>query len=204
MRICLIRHGKTAGNVKRQYIGRKTDEPLCEEGRQELIRFYQAGRYPKAEAVIVSPMKRCIETAELLYSGQKMILCEGLVETDFGSFEGKTYEELKDQPVYRHFLESGGELPFPGGETKEEMAFRVTAAFWKTVKALQKEDRGSAVFLFHGGPIMAVMSSLIPESGFYDWQCPSGDGWEFLLSDSARSAGQVVRLSGKEEKQCSF
>lgn len=204
MRICLIRHGKTAGNLKRQYIGRRTDEPLCEEGRQELIRFHQAGRYPEAEAVIVSPMKRCTETAEILYPGQKAILCPGLAETDFGEFEGKTYEELKDQPAYLRFLESGGELPFPGGETREEMASRVTAAFWKTVEALRGEGCESAAFLFHGGPMMAVMSSLVPDSGFYDWQCPNGDGWSFSLLDSSAYADQIVRLSEKGVEQCSF
>ncbi|MBQ2202679.1 MAG: histidine phosphatase family protein, partial [Clostridia bacterium] len=33
MRIKLIRHGTTAGNAARRYVG-KTDEPLCPEGRE--------------------------------------------------------------------------------------------------------------------------------------------------------------------------
>ena len=32
----LIRHGMTLGNVEHRYIGRQTDEPLSEDGRQQL------------------------------------------------------------------------------------------------------------------------------------------------------------------------
>ena len=62
MRVILIRHSKTAGNLKGRYIG-TTDEPLCEEG----IRLLEGKTYPAAELVYVSPMKRCRETASLIY-----------------------------------------------------------------------------------------------------------------------------------------
>lgn len=62
MRVVLIRHSKTAGNLKGRYIG-TTDEPLCEEG----IRLLEGKTYPAAELVYVSPMKRCRETASLIY-----------------------------------------------------------------------------------------------------------------------------------------
>ena len=32
----LIRHGMTPGNAEHRYIGRQTDEPLSEDGRQQL------------------------------------------------------------------------------------------------------------------------------------------------------------------------
>ena len=62
MKIILIRHGKTAGNIKGRYIG-KTDEPLCEEGINEI----RENTYPKADFVISSPMLRCRQTAEIIY-----------------------------------------------------------------------------------------------------------------------------------------
>lgn len=49
MRVVLIRHSKTAGNLKGRYIG-TTDEPLCEEG----IRLLEGKNYPAAELVYVS------------------------------------------------------------------------------------------------------------------------------------------------------
>lgn len=49
MRVVLIRHSKTGGNLKGRYIG-TTDEPLCEEG----IRLLEGKTYPTAELVYVS------------------------------------------------------------------------------------------------------------------------------------------------------
>ena len=63
MKVVLIRHSKTAGNLMGRYIG-TTDEPLCEEG----IRLLENRSYPAAELVYVSPMKRCRETAALIYT----------------------------------------------------------------------------------------------------------------------------------------
>ena len=63
MKIILIRHGKTKGNIYRRYIG-KTDEHLYE---YESI----SGVYPNADFIVVSPMKRCIETAKFIYPRKK-------------------------------------------------------------------------------------------------------------------------------------
>lgn len=64
MKIYLIRHGKTKGNLEERYIGR-TDEPLCEAGRENLKKY----QYPQVEMVFTSPMKRCMQTAETDLSG---------------------------------------------------------------------------------------------------------------------------------------
>ena len=64
MKIVFIRHLRTPGNEKRQYIGR-TDESLSERAVEE---FYSSkNRYPAVKSVVASPMKRCIETARLIY-----------------------------------------------------------------------------------------------------------------------------------------
>ena len=81
--LILIRHGKTAGNLLGRYIGSRTDEPLCDEGREGL-----AGKQlPEVERLYVSPMKRCVETAEILWPGfdrkkmQKRISGNAISET---------------------------------------------------------------------------------------------------------------------------
>ena len=65
MKWILIRHGQTQGNRERRYIGCRTDEPLCPEGIAQL----QNRHYPPVSRVFVSPMRRCVETANLLYPG---------------------------------------------------------------------------------------------------------------------------------------
>ena len=111
MRVVLIRHSKTAGNLKGRYIG-TTDEPLCEEG----IRLLEGKTYPAAELVYVSPMKRCRETASLIYPTLTQREEPLLRECDFGDFENKNYLELNGNPDYQAWVDSGGTLPFPGGE----------------------------------------------------------------------------------------
>ena len=102
MRLYLIRHSLTAGNLERRYIGR-TDEGLCKEG-MELLR---SRTYPEAEAVFVSPMKRCVQTAELIYPEQTYVVVEELAECDFGKFENRNYEELSGMPEYQAWIDSG-------------------------------------------------------------------------------------------------
>ena len=75
-RITFIRHGKTEGNLNKSYIG-ITDEPLCAEGEREIIERH----YPKADIVFASPLKRCIQTAKLIYPDIQPIIIDELKET---------------------------------------------------------------------------------------------------------------------------
>ncbi|MFR1950141.1 MAG: histidine phosphatase family protein [Roseburia hominis] len=63
--MALIRHGMTPGNEEHRYIGR-TDEPLSQKGREQLLTLQKKGVYPAAACVAASPLERCRQTAELL------------------------------------------------------------------------------------------------------------------------------------------
>ena len=93
MKIVLIRHGATAGNIKKRYIG-ITDEDLCASGIESIHNNIKAGYYQGVQAVYVSPMKRCRQTAELIYPEYKQHIVPDFRECDFGIFEGKNYKEL--------------------------------------------------------------------------------------------------------------
>lgn len=163
----LIRHAKTEGNLKRRYIG-VTDEPVISG-----TRIYKT--YPEADAVITSPMKRCIETAELIYPGMKPEIYAGLAETDFGIFENKSYTELKDEPLYKEWLASNGTLPFPGGESVTDFRRRCVEAYNEAVAG---HPGKRLAFIVHGGTIMAVMSHIFG-GGFYDYHIDNLCGFEF-------------------------
>ena len=75
IKLWLIRHGKTEGNKLSRYIG-TTDEPLCQEGTE----FLHKMDYPKVQAVYVSPLKRCVQTAEILFPGDPVHIIEELAE----------------------------------------------------------------------------------------------------------------------------
>ena len=113
--MALIRHGMTPGNEEHRYIGR-TDEPLSQKGREQLLTLQKKGVYPAAACVAASPLERCRQTAELLYPGQAPCVFDQFREMDFGAFEGHNCEELKADVRYQAWIDSNGTLPFPQGE----------------------------------------------------------------------------------------
>ena len=190
MTIYLIRHGQTRGNLERRYMG-ITDQPLCPQGRAAL-----AGRRgPAAEAVYVSPLLRCRETAAILYPGAAQTVVPGLRETDFGAFEGRTYEELQDSPAYQAWLDSAGQAAPPGGESREQVRRRVLAAF-RTVTAGHAPGERLALVV-HGGTIMTLLEALEPGGQFYRWQAPNGGGFRCSWDDGVLTAEAALSAGGE-------
>lgn len=171
MKIILIRHGSTSGNLKKKYIGR-TDEELCTEGINQLT-----GRnYPDCELVVSSPMKRCTQTAEIIYPHIPIKIYSNLRECDFGSFEGKNYIELTGEPEYQRWIGSGGTLPFPEGEAHDSFVKRTVRTF--NMAVTENSGCNSMAFTIHGGSIMAIMERYaVPEGSFYDFSVSNGGGY---------------------------
>lgn len=171
MKILLIRHGKTAGNLEKRYNGR-TDEPLCPDGISELKQC----SFPVCDILVSSPLQRCLQTAELLFPAQKIHVCRDLRECDFGDFEGKNHAELNGSPLYQTWIDSGGTMPFPNGESPEEFRARSCDGFRRTVCGFRDAD--SIAFVVHGGTIMSVLSEFaLPCRGYYDWMTDNAHGW---------------------------
>ena len=188
MKIIFIRHLPTPGNEKRQYIG-STDEDLS-QGAVERFRKMQPDNreriYPPVQYVIASPLKRCIRTAELIWPGQEILIEPMLRECDFGAYERKTYEELKNEPEYIRWMESGGMTAFPGGEDQTGFRRRCVDGVKQWIGRLFEKDADSAAFVVHGGTIMAALEALAklpeqdsgdPGGNFYRWQAENGCGY---------------------------
>ena len=133
--IHFIRNGLTEGNVSGKYIGH-IDEPLSDEGVAQILQMKKDYRYPKAEAVFSSPLSRCTQTAKLLFPDRDPIVIDGLIEYNFGEFEGKTAEELQNHPVFPDWLAGKADVQPPFGESNNEFANRIATAFIKIVDGL--------------------------------------------------------------------
>lgn len=190
--ILLIRHSMTRGNLEGRYIGSRTDEPLCEEGRRLLAQR----QYPPVDRIYVSPMKRCVETAEYIWPehAENMMAVPGLRECDFGAFENKNYQELNGEPAYQAWIDSGGSLPFPGGESQEDFRARCREAFAGIVEDIRlleasrfsmqrksPEMSGQhcrAAIVAHGGTVMAILEAYgFPKKDYFDYQVKNGGGY---------------------------
>lgn len=194
MRIILIRHGQTKGNLEKRYIG-STDDPLCKEGIEEIKNSVKANRYPDAGVIYVSPLKRCRTTAELIYPDKEHILCENLRECDFGELENKSYLELAENENYRNWINSNGTLEFPSGEKQESFRKRCQEAYETILDHSNPENIEDIALIVHGGTIMAILEKYgVPKKGFYDWQLKNGEGYVCELAVDKRSLNILEKL----------
>ena len=176
-KVVLIRHGMTPGNLKKQYIGGRSDQPLSEEGAEALKELAESGIYPRAGRVYVSPMRRCSETADILFPYALQYVVEGLREMDFGVFEERSAADMENDPVYQAWVETQCEGLIPDGENKADFTDRCCEAFLQTMNGRPK-DAKDAVFVIHGGTIMAILSRFgTPERSYYEWYVKNGHGF---------------------------
>lgn len=181
--VVLLRHGQTSGNALGRYLS-STDEPLTGQGRAAIL----ALRPPAVARVYTSPLLRCRQSAALLYPGLPAVPVEGLRECGFGRFENKNFRELAGDPDYQRWVDSGGTLPFPGGESRDQFVRRTLSAF----QAL--DLRGGAAIVAHGGTLMALMSELWG-GDYFDYQTPCATGflcrWDGARFASWQSLGRA-------------
>lgn len=136
IQIYLIRHGATAANRAMPYRlqGRGMDLPLDELGREQARRAAEAlaGSGIRLEAVYASPLLRAFETARIIAGpqGREPAAVADLIEADIGRWEGLTWEMARNRdPVeYEQFHADPGTVPYPGGESFQEVALRAGAA----------------------------------------------------------------------------
>jgi len=122
-------------------------------------------------------MKRCIQTAGLVYDCANPFVIEEWQEIDFGRFEGKNYRELSGNAEYQAWLDSNGELPFPGGESRENFIARNRRGLEKAAKELAKRAAApnAVAAVVHGGSMMALLSTFCG-GNYFDYQCKNGEG----------------------------
>jgi probable phosphoglycerate mutase len=129
----LLRHGETALTPERRFSGSSGGDPaLSERGRWQAERAAAAfAARGTIEAIVSSPLRRCRETAQAAADalGLEVRIEEALRETDFGSFEGLTFTEVKErQPeALEAWLASPKTAP-PDGESFVAVGRRVAAA----------------------------------------------------------------------------
>ena len=182
--IHLIRNALTDENLEGRYIGH-TDVAISEDGKAQLAAMKEELVYPPAEAVFTSPLKRCKETAAILYPDNKAIVIDGFIEYNFGEFENKTAAELEKSPVFPRWLAGEKGVAPPFGESNEEFAARVCETFEKVAEGLMKTGTTSAAIITHGGVIMTILAAYgIPEYPMHEWLTPNGCGFTIKVNPS--------------------
>lgn len=185
--LMLIRHGVTRANKEKRYLG-KTEEMLTKEGKEALLTDKLQNRYPKIELLFSSPMKRCLETAEIIYPNDTPVIISEWTEMDFGAFEGKNYMDLKEDARYQVWIDSNGTLPFPDGESREAFILRCEQGFDRMLKKCLEDRKTTVGAIVHGGTIMALLSQY-DKGAYFSYQVPCGGGY---ICRFKQTAGKIV------------
>lgn len=192
MELILIRHGTTRGNLERRFIG-VTDIPILPEG-EELAREVSR-TLPPVDHVYHSPLIRCVQTARLLWPGMDMTAVDDLHETDFGPFEGKNHEELKDDPLYQQWLATAGQAPVSAGEQPEQVAQRMIRGIGQVLADAAARGFHRVGVVSHGGSLMLLMNAVgsPARQNCRDWLCGNCGGWR------VEAEAEPLRLTVLEE-----
>ena len=93
-----VRHGVTDWNKQGRFQG-LTDIPLNDEGVSQAQAAARRLRDIRLDYVVSSPLIRAVKTAEIIAgaSGKPVAIDAGLIECDFGNFEGRPISEVMDE-----------------------------------------------------------------------------------------------------------
>lgn len=159
-RLLIVRHGQTRMSAQRRYSGRG-DVELTEVGQQQASAVAKrlAGRDDVAQSVpvVASPLARTKQTAEAITDavGGELMFHDGLLELDFGAWEGQTFQEVADTDADRHrkWL-SDPTVAAPGGESQDEVYQRVRATCDELVRTYVGR---TVVVVSHVTPIKSLL-----------------------------------------------
>ena len=155
-KLYVIRHGQTKWNVENRVCGR-ADVELTEEGKQQARDAAHQLIGKGITRVIVSPLTRTQQTAQLLLEGSglklPMELDARIIEHDFGENDGA---DRKD-PVFLA-CRPHVSMKQPGGESVFQVVHRVYSLI-EEVKA--SEDTGNVLFVCHGAVSRVIRSYFV-------------------------------------------
>jgi len=154
--ILLARHGETDWNREGRFQGH-ADPPLNRTGRAQAVDLSAALMAEQLSAVYSSPLRRALETAEVLAAshGLEPVPVDDLREVDVGSWSGLTRAEVEERfpAQFARWLDYG--QGWEDGETYEEMGRRAVDALLLLAAA---HDGERVLAVTHGGPIRAAFA----------------------------------------------
>lgn len=120
MNLFCIRHGETKWSLSGQHTG-VTDIPLTENGRELAKRLRPSLSRHHFSLVLVSPLKRALETCALAGLCDDAQIETDLMEWNYGDFEGLTSTQIREKHPGWILFRDG----CPNGETPDEVGRRV-------------------------------------------------------------------------------
>ena len=182
----LIRHGLIQGNEDGLFMGSGTDVSLRDEGVDRLVKLKERFEYPKIEKLYVSPLKRCMETARILFPDTEYSIVTDLREINFGVLEGKSYVELlKEDPEFVKYMDPNENYTPEGGESGQQLGIRALSALNEILQDMMKNGIHEARAVTHG-MLMAILLTIVafPRKDTMEWMSDNGCGFTVTTTPS--------------------
>ena len=180
MKIILIRHGQTQWNKEEIFRGR-SDIPLDEVGIEQAKSISTRLSSFDVKVVCSSPLKRALETAEIIAKtfNLKVKVVDDLIDFDFGEWQGLSLKEVQKQfpETYRTWLKEPHLANIPNGENLDIARSRVNRALNKIVKGQQDDIAVVSHRVINKILILAALSL----NNSYFWQIKQDVGAISLL-----------------------
>jgi probable phosphoglycerate mutase len=156
--VYLARHGETEWSLAGRHTGR-TDLPLTERGEQGARGLGERLRGISFARVFTSPLQRAARTCALAGFGDVAEFDDGLLEWDYGQYEGlKSAQIMEQRPGWQIFRDG-----CPGGESPSDVAARADGVIAR-VRAIE-----GTVLLFSSAHLLRVLAArwvgLPPDGG---------------------------------------
>ena len=165
--VWLVRHAETEWSRDRRHTGR-TDIPLLPEGRERARELATRLAGVEFDTVLTSPLKRAEETCVLAGLGERMQRRDGLLEWDYGDYEGVTTPDIRaGRPGW--YLWTDG---CPNGESPEQVQQRVDGVIEEVLAA-----DGRVALFAHGHVLRALTARWL--------EMPVAAGGRLALSTAA-------------------
>ena len=155
-RLYLVRHGEHTlppGTLA----GRLPGIYLSERGKAQARAVAKRLEQVRLAVVYTSPLERTRQTAEFIAAphGLPVSLLEAAIEIDFGGWQGKTFDELADDPHWRRWNELRSLARCPGGESMIEAQARIVEELGAVVRRCDGLD---VAIVSHGDIIKAAVA----------------------------------------------
>ena len=164
MKIYLIRHGESLANLGLVSADFSMDNQntLSKKGEDQIRAIIPAFQNCNIVRIFSSPMKRAVESAEILQSGlvnkPKIIIDNHLKEIDYG-----IYIDDRDNPemqnIAKQQIAGDQEIRFGGGENIREILERFLGFLVDTYK----ENQNDEIIVFSHGRLLSIISKKIED-----------------------------------------
>src|SRR5258706_1526763 len=147
MLIYLPRRAHTASSAVNSFSGQR-ELPLTEQGKEQARKLGARFAGIQWAAVYRSPLGRTKETADLIAPGVAQTILPGLIEIDYGGWEGLAPEQARalNPGRYKAWVADPSQTAPTGGETAVQVADRVI----KALDEIRSRHQGSEK------PVLAV------------------------------------------------